>query len=83
MPYLFLTQEPSLTGDGMRIGILADTHDNLPLVNRAVERLNAAGPGLVDHHGPVPGADELAIEHQLGGSISGRPVGQQRLGQRG
>ncbi|HUK38477.1 MAG TPA: metallophosphoesterase [Methanomicrobiales archaeon] len=35
----------------MRIGILADTHDNLPLVMRAVERLNAAGPGLVLHAG--------------------------------
>jgi putative phosphoesterase len=35
----------------MRIGILADTHDNLPMVERAVARLNALSPDLVLHAG--------------------------------
>ena len=35
----------------MRIGILADTHDNLPMVERAVARLNGLSPGLVLHAG--------------------------------
>jgi putative phosphoesterase len=35
----------------MRIGILSDTHDNLPMVGRAVERLNRLSPDLVLHAG--------------------------------
>lgn len=35
----------------MRIGILADTHDNLPMVERAVARLNGLSPDLVLHAG--------------------------------
>jgi putative phosphoesterase len=35
----------------MRIGILADTHDNLPMVDRAVAMLNGLSPGLVLHAG--------------------------------
>jgi putative phosphoesterase len=35
----------------MRIGILADTHDNLPMVEKAVARLNALSPDLVLHAG--------------------------------
>ena len=35
----------------MRIGILADTHDNLPMVERAVARLSGLSPGLVLHAG--------------------------------
>jgi putative phosphoesterase len=35
----------------MRIGILADTHDNLPMVERAVSRLNGLSPDLVLHAG--------------------------------
>ncbi|QYZ79740.1 metallophosphoesterase [Methanofollis formosanus] len=35
----------------MRIGIMADTHDCLPLVERAVEVLNREGVGLVLHTG--------------------------------
>ena len=35
----------------MLIGIMADTHDNLPLVERAVEELNAAKVALVLHAG--------------------------------
>jgi putative phosphoesterase len=35
----------------MRIGILSDTHDNLPMVDRAVARLAALSPDLVLHAG--------------------------------
>lgn len=35
----------------MRIGILSDTHDNLPMVGRAVARLAALSPDLVLHAG--------------------------------
>jgi putative phosphoesterase len=35
----------------VRIGILSDTHDNLPLVDRAVARLAALSPDLVLHAG--------------------------------
>ncbi len=35
----------------MLIGIIADTHDNLPMVEKAVEKLNAAKVALVLHAG--------------------------------
>jgi putative phosphoesterase len=35
----------------MIIGIMADTHDNLPLVEKAVQRLNEENVGLVLHAG--------------------------------
>ena len=35
----------------MRIGILADTHDNLPMVDRAVARIATLSPDLVLHAG--------------------------------
>ena len=35
----------------VRIGILSDTHDNLPLVDRAVARLGGLSPDLVLHAG--------------------------------
>jgi putative phosphoesterase len=35
----------------MRIGILSDTHDNLPMVERAVARLRGLSPDLVLHAG--------------------------------
>jgi hypothetical protein len=35
----------------MRIGILSDTHDNLPMVERAVTMLNGLSPDLVLHAG--------------------------------
>jgi uncharacterized protein len=35
----------------VRIGILSDTHDNLPMVDRAVARLAALSPGIVLHAG--------------------------------
>jgi len=50
-PYLFLTRGPALTGERMLIGILSDTHDNLPMVERAVARLNGLSPDLVLHAG--------------------------------
>ncbi len=36
---------------GMIIGIIADTHDRLPLINKAVRRLNEEGVKLVMHAG--------------------------------
>jgi hypothetical protein len=35
----------------MRIGVMADSHDNVPMVRRAVELFNARGVGLVVHAG--------------------------------
>ena len=35
----------------MRIGIISDTHDNLPLVDRAVARLASLSPDIVLHAG--------------------------------
>jgi putative phosphoesterase len=35
----------------MRIGIMSDTHDNLPLIERAVERMNGEGVDCVLHAG--------------------------------
>jgi hypothetical protein len=35
----------------MIIGMMADTHDNLPLVEKAVQRLNEENVGLVLHAG--------------------------------
>ncbi|MEM2995213.1 MAG: metallophosphoesterase [Candidatus Bathyarchaeia archaeon] len=35
----------------MLVGLMADTHDNLPLIDKAVERLNAEAVGLVLHAG--------------------------------
>ena len=35
----------------MKLGILSDTHDNLPLLHRAAERLREAGVGHIVHAG--------------------------------
>jgi putative phosphoesterase len=35
----------------MKLGILSDSHDNLPVIARAVERFNAEGVSLVLHAG--------------------------------
>lgn len=35
----------------MKVGIISDTHDNLPLVDRAIEKLNKEKVGLVLHAG--------------------------------
>ena len=35
----------------MLIGLIADTHDNLPMVDKAVEKLNEMNVGLVLHAG--------------------------------
>ena len=35
----------------MKIGIIADTHDNLPLVDKAIEKLNREKVGMVLHAG--------------------------------
>ncbi len=50
----------------MRIGILSDTHDNLPMVEKAVARLNGLSPDLVLHAGDfvspfvIPGLARLS-----------------------
>jgi putative phosphoesterase len=36
---------------GIVLGLLADTHDNLPLIDEAVQQLNRYGVGLVLHAG--------------------------------
>lgn len=35
----------------MKIGVLADTHDNMPMISKAIEAFNAEGCGLVIHGG--------------------------------
>lgn len=35
----------------MKLGIIADTHDNLPAINKAVEIFNAGGIGMLIHAG--------------------------------
>ncbi|MFB0523130.1 MAG: metallophosphoesterase family protein, partial [Candidatus Bathyarchaeia archaeon] len=35
----------------MRIGVIADTHDRLPFIDRAVQKLNEEKVGLVLHAG--------------------------------
>lgn len=37
----------------MRIGAMADTHDNLPMIRRAVEAFNAEQVELVIHAGDI------------------------------
>ena len=51
IPNPFPDPGPCSTGDPVRIGILSDTHDNLPLVDRAAAMLAALSPGLVLHAG--------------------------------
>jgi putative phosphoesterase len=52
----------------MLIGLIADTHDNLPMVDRAVRRLNEENVGLVLHAGDyvagfvIPRFNELKAE---------------------
>jgi putative phosphoesterase len=38
-------------GDGMFVGLMADTHDNLPMIDKAVKKLNEEKVGLVLHAG--------------------------------
>jgi putative phosphoesterase len=38
-------------GERMLIGLIGDTHDNLPMVDRAIKRLNQEKVGLVLHTG--------------------------------
>ena len=43
----------------MKIGILSDTHGNLPATKRAARMMSAAGVGAVFHCGDIGGADVL------------------------
>jgi uncharacterized protein len=57
----------------MKIGLLSDTHGNLPRTRLAIERLRAAGVGLVIHCGDVGNAAVLVeLAAAFGGS--GIPV---------
>lgn len=49
----------------MRIGVLADTHDNLPLIDRAVALLNEARVGFVLHAGDYVAPFALAALEKL------------------
>jgi len=49
----------------MLIGILADSHDNVPMIEKAVERLNAAGCELVIHAGDLVAPFSIAVLGKL------------------
>ncbi|MBP2147127.1 putative phosphoesterase [Methanofollis sp. W23] len=55
----------------MRIGIMADTHDCLPLVERAVEVLNREGVGLVLHAGDYVAPFALKVLESLEAPVIG------------
>ncbi|QSZ67776.1 metallophosphoesterase [Methanofollis aquaemaris] len=55
----------------MRIGIMADTHDCLPLVERAVEVLNREGVGLVLHAGDYVAPFTLRVLEGLDAPVIG------------
>ena len=50
----------------MRIGVLSDTHDRLPLIEKAVDALNEAGVDLVIHLGDYCAPFSLNPLKQLG-----------------
>lgn len=55
----------------MLIGIMADTHDNLPMTRKAVERLNREEVGLVLHAGDVIAPFMIAILRDLSAPVIG------------
>lgn len=60
-------ETPDLSGVKlkMRIGVLADTHDNIPYIRKAVEAFNAEGVGLVIHCGDFIAPFSLAPLEEL------------------
>ena len=49
----------------MLIGIVADSHDNVPMIAEAVERFNAAGCELVIHAGDLVAPFSMAVLGKL------------------
>jgi uncharacterized protein len=49
----------------MLVGIMSDSHDNLPLIERAVAHFNRAGCGLVLHAGDVISPFAIALLGKL------------------
>ncbi|OGG03521.1 MAG: hypothetical protein A3F83_08965 [Candidatus Glassbacteria bacterium RIFCSPLOWO2_12_FULL_58_11] len=45
----------------MLVGIVSDSHDNVPMLKRAVEHFNAAGCGLVLHAGDFVAPFSIAV----------------------
>ncbi|MBI5142669.1 MAG: metallophosphoesterase [Nitrospirae bacterium] len=50
----------------MKVGIISDTHDNMPLIRRAVELFRAEGVSLVVHAGDFVAPFTLALYRELG-----------------
>ena len=50
----------------MLIGIMADTHDNLPMVERAIRRLNEAKVELALHAGDYVSPFVIPLFKELG-----------------
>jgi uncharacterized protein len=48
---LYLLRREKIKANGMLIGAISDTHDNLPLIEKAVQILNEQEVGLVLHAG--------------------------------
>ena len=49
----------------MLVGIVSDSHDNVPMLRRAVEHFNAAGCGMVIHGGDVVAPFAMAVFNDL------------------
>lgn len=60
-----------LASGAVRIGVVSDTHDNLPNVARIVERLNSAGVERVVHTGDITRARTLETLGQLEAPLVG------------
>lgn len=55
----------------MRIGVVSDTHDRLPNVERIVELFRAAGVARVVHTGDITSARTLHVLARLGVPLAG------------
>ncbi len=55
----------------MRIGVVSDTHDNLPNVRRIVEIFHAAGVRRIVHTGDITRADTLDLFGALDAPLHG------------
>ena len=49
----------------MKIGVLSDSHDNVPMINKAVELFNDEGVSLVIHAGDFVAPFAVAAMHNL------------------
>jgi putative phosphoesterase len=55
----------------MKVGIMSDTHDNLPLVDRAITCLNQENPAIVLHAGDYVAPFTVARFEQLQANLIG------------